>query len=810
MSEGAEESGVGALVLELLAHGPATTARDITQPTPIANFLAQMELGLLQKTGPSRSAKTPRLQVLQDQLKRFEEQYRIEAAFVEDLQDYIKARAKLESDHAQNLHKLNSQYLAKKKWGDMTYTEGQSQILLHDLNRLVIALTSDASLHAATAEAIANSVSSRFDHYRDDKKAVFKAAANIITNLQEELVQLDASVAQFKKQYEVSMKELATYKKKAQKKQIESETKRLTQRAQRHKAEYLLEVAAANEFYMRYRNAQIPEVIDAVKKQDVEFLSSLITFITTQFGIVGQQIIDNRAKLQQLLTFATPEFERRAFLHEYRNEYPGRQLFDFDHYKHDLEPSRDLSNGPDSLPTLTSLRTMFEQDLKTIEEELLQKLENLSGLQKLNSQYDKAGDIFEKSQGAAIQDKVDAAYADFEKLLMRKSHITSKLARIALVLSGGVKQAAESLDSSLTTERARPSASHSHAASKDSGSDLSDSDEDIEPPASTVSLSPMAASTVTASPIMPPSVPPPALPVPLGSVRSTPTSSSGLAPPLIAPPTLPSPSLPPSTPAISETTASGLPAGVALGRGGPQALRTPTQESQSPTSRKPSSFAEELLSKATELGRPKGGLAPPSVAPPVQPDEDSGLPPPPDDDISHRPSTTSYADIDLPAPPPLEVVDVYDREMPVHYVVLYDYEATQPDDLTLVEGSSLLLLLERSDGWSQGINAQGQLGFFPHSYVRPLEHGEHTTMPSARLIKINCSSQVGFTLSASSPPIVKSITRSSEGYSAGLREGDAVLEVNSHSVWGMTEAEIWDMIRASTGLLLTLCVVAVS
>eukprot|EP00042_Codosiga_hollandica_P042281 m.385994 g.385994 ORF g.385994 m.385994 type:complete len:238 (+) comp56294_c0_seq10:154-867(+) len=154
------------------------------------------------------------------------------------------------------------------------------------------------------------------------------------------------------------------------------------------------------------------------------------------------------------------------------------------------------------------------------------------------------------------------------------------------------------------------------------------------------------------------------------------------------------------------------------------------QESQSPTSRKPSSFAEEVLSKATELGRPKGGLAPPSVAPPVQPDEDSGLPPPPDDDISHRPSTTSYADIDLPAPPPLEVVDVYDREMPVHYVVLYDYEATQPDDLTLVEGSSLLLLLERSDGWSQGINAQGQLGFFPHSYVRPLEHGEHTTMPS--------------------------------------------------------------------------------
>eukprot|EP00042_Codosiga_hollandica_P042283 m.385955 g.385955 ORF g.385955 m.385955 type:complete len:236 (+) comp56294_c0_seq7:154-861(+) len=158
------------------------------------------------------------------------------------------------------------------------------------------------------------------------------------------------------------------------------------------------------------------------------------------------------------------------------------------------------------------------------------------------------------------------------------------------------------------------------------------------------------------------------------------------------------------------------------------------QESQSPTSRKPSSFAEEVLSKATELGRPKGGLAPPSVAPPVQPDEDSGLPPPPDDDISHRPSTTSYADIDLPAPPPLEVVDVYDREMPVHYVVLYDYEATQPDDLTLVEGSSLLLLLERSDGWSQGINAQGQLGFFPHSYVRPLEHGEHTTMPSVRVL----------------------------------------------------------------------------
>jgi hypothetical protein len=45
-----------------------------------------------------------------------------------------------------------------------------------------------------------------------------------------------------------------------------------------------------------------------------------------------------------------------------------------------------------------------------------------------------------------------------------------------------------------------------------------------------------------------------------------------------------------------------------------------------------------------------------------------------------------------------------------------------------LQGECILLLLEQADGWSQGINSSGRVGFFPQSYVRPLGPGEHVTI----------------------------------------------------------------------------------
>jgi hypothetical protein len=65
----------------------------------------------------------------------------------------------------------------------------------------------------------------------------------------------------------------------------------------------------------------------------------------------------------------------------------------------------------------------------------------------------------------------------------------------------------------------------------------------------------------------------------------------------------------------------------------------------------------------------------------------------------------------------------------VHFRALYDYAGVQDDDLPLKQGEVILVLVERTDGWCQGINQHGRVGFFPLSYVREVEPTEKHSMP---------------------------------------------------------------------------------
>uniref|UniRef100_A0A8D3C1B5 SH3 domain-containing protein n=1 Tax=Scophthalmus maximus TaxID=52904 RepID=A0A8D3C1B5_SCOMX len=52
-------------------------------------------------------------------------------------------------------------------------------------------------------------------------------------------------------------------------------------------------------------------------------------------------------------------------------------------------------------------------------------------------------------------------------------------------------------------------------------------------------------------------------------------------------------------------------------------------------------------------------------------------------------------------------------------VVLYSYEASKPDDLSLTEGDIIYLTHHHNDGWCEGF-LNGNQGFFPESYVQSL------------------------------------------------------------------------------------------
>ncbi|KAL9973934.1 hypothetical protein ACROYT_G020455 [Oculina patagonica] len=55
--------------------------------------------------------------------------------------------------------------------------------------------------------------------------------------------------------------------------------------------------------------------------------------------------------------------------------------------------------------------------------------------------------------------------------------------------------------------------------------------------------------------------------------------------------------------------------------------------------------------------------------------------------------------------------------IPVACVALYNFDATDSEELTIAEGEELEIIERDGEGWCKGRNKSGQVGFFPESYV---------------------------------------------------------------------------------------------
>ena len=61
----------------------------------------------------------------------------------------------------------------------------------------------------------------------------------------------------------------------------------------------------------------------------------------------------------------------------------------------------------------------------------------------------------------------------------------------------------------------------------------------------------------------------------------------------------------------------------------------------------------------------------------------------------------------------------YDPKSPIPARVVYAYEATRPDELSLMEDAIVFILRKNEDGWYEGV-MDGITGLFPGNYVSPL------------------------------------------------------------------------------------------
>ncbi|KAG2057588.1 hypothetical protein BDR06DRAFT_951787 [Suillus hirtellus] len=108
-------------------------------------------------------------------------------------------------------------------------------------------------------------------------------------------------------------------------------------------------------------------------------------------------------------------------------------------------------------------------------------------------------------------------------------------------------------------------------------------------------------------------------------------------------------------------------------------------------------------------GGQKSGLFPANYVEIVEQSEEDALPPPP------PPPPSPPAPAALPAPEPEPEVSAADEGIVA--VALYDYEASEDNEISFVVGDKIVEIEAIGEGWWQGKNPQGDIGMFPENYV---------------------------------------------------------------------------------------------
>lgn len=239
----------------------------------------------------------------------------------------------------------------------------------------------------------------RFEQHIQQKRTNYRTSQRILERLQDELFGLDAQVAETKGRYDTAVKQFNKMRTASRKRAPNPADIRKSEAScefARH--QYLLELAAANGQYAKFRNEQLPEVMDAVSMTDVAFASNFFKGYTTLFGKYSVSSMKNLQRVDQLASIMSPELERRSFLHTFRSEFPGRQLFE-----RERESTAQISHSltvddPVTRHTLVKMRGLLMHTCRTIDTNQSEREKQMRSLQSLLSNYLSAGSMFDAEQ----------------------------------------------------------------------------------------------------------------------------------------------------------------------------------------------------------------------------------------------------------------------------------------------------------------------------------------------------------------------------------------------------------------------------
>uniref|UniRef100_A0A672HPP0 SLIT-ROBO Rho GTPase activating protein 1b n=1 Tax=Salarias fasciatus TaxID=181472 RepID=A0A672HPP0_SALFA len=353
---------------------------------------------------------------LVEQQRCLEQQTEMRVQLLQDLQDFFRKKAEIETEYSRNLEKLAERFMAKTRSTKDHQQYKKDQNLLSPVNCWYLLLNQvrrESKDHATLSDLYLNNVITRLTHIGEDSARLLKRSKDIIFQLQEDLMKLLNELYTVMKTYHMYHAETISAETKLREaERQEGRVKgvsgsgggaepvfglRIDERHQRRNAarkmekmkekrkakysenklktlkarnEYLLTLEATNASVFKYYIHDLPDIIDCC---DLGYHSSLSRALRTYLSAELSLEASRRAGLEVLegaVEGLDPARDRQRLLGLYPNAFCPPQRFGFQAHMGDIasqpQVQAELTLRLTQLQTrLTSLKIENEEVKKT-------------------------------------------------------------------------------------------------------------------------------------------------------------------------------------------------------------------------------------------------------------------------------------------------------------------------------------------------------------------------------------------------------------------------------------------------------------
>ncbi|KAJ8258281.1 hypothetical protein COCON_G00172930 [Conger conger] len=129
---------------------------------------------------------------LAEQLKCLDQQCELRVQLLQDLQDFFRKKAEIETDYSRNLEKLAERFLAKTRSTKDHQLRKEQNVLspVSCWNLLLAQVKGESRDHATLSDLYLNNIIPRFAQVSDDSGRLFKKSKEVGLQLQEDLIKV--------------------------------------------------------------------------------------------------------------------------------------------------------------------------------------------------------------------------------------------------------------------------------------------------------------------------------------------------------------------------------------------------------------------------------------------------------------------------------------------------------------------------------------------------------------------------------------------------------------------------------------------